>query len=75
MTTSINVIYTGFDFEVVVDGAGLDIIATGRTSHNELCEGGAGHELFMAIVDEYSSIGLESALENAGAILYTKVGA
>ena len=72
---SINVIYTGFEFEVVVDGAGLDIIAKGNTPTSEFEVGGAGHELFVAVVDKYSSIGLAQALEDAGAIINAKVGA
>ena len=72
MATSINVIYTGFEFEVIVDGAGLDIIAKGETPISELNVDGAGHELFMAVVDNYSSMGLESALDNAGAIINAK---
>jgi len=75
MTTSINVIYTGFEFEVVVDGAGLDIIAKGNTPTSEFKLGGAGHELFLAVVDNYHSVGLAKALENAGATLNVKVGA
>lgn len=73
MVTSINVIYTGFEFEVLVDGAGLDIVAKGKTPFTELQTGGAGHELFVAVVDKYSSIGLAQALENAGATINAKV--
>jgi hypothetical protein len=75
MATSINVIYSGLEFEVVVDGAGLDIIAKGKTPFSELAVGGAGSELFLALVDNYSSIGLAQALENAGATINVKVGA
>jgi hypothetical protein len=75
MATSINVIYLGLEFEVVVDGAGLDIIAKGKTPLSELQVGGAGSELFLALVDNYSSIGLAQALENAGATINVKVGA
>jgi hypothetical protein len=75
MTTSINAIYTGFEFEVVVDGAGLNIIATGKTPRSEFEVGGAGHELFLAVVDNYPFVGLAQALENAGATINVKVGA
>ena len=73
MATSINVIYTGFEFEVVVDGAGLNIIATGKTPRSAFDVGGAGHELFLAVVDKYAFVGLAEALENAGAIVNAKV--
>jgi hypothetical protein len=75
MSKSINVIYTGFEFEVVVDGAGLNIIATGKTPRSVFDIGGAGHELFLAVVDNYPSIGLAQALENAGANINVKAGA
>ena len=75
MTTSINAIYTGFEFEVVVDGAGLNIIASGKTPRNEFEVGGAGHELFLAVVDKYPFVGLAQALENAGATINAKAGA
>jgi hypothetical protein len=61
--------YKGLIFEVVVDGAGLDMIATDEASLADIkqMEGSISHELFCKVFDFGYSKGLKLALEHAGA--------
>ena len=61
--------YKGFTFEVVVDGAGLDIIATDDASLKEIkkIENSVSHELFCKVYDFGYTNGLKLALEAVGA--------
>jgi hypothetical protein len=70
MIQSVNVNYQGVFIEVVVDGAGLDTIMPNRTEESSAIE----DELFKNVVDNYRSMGLVQALENAGAIVNVKQG-
>lgn len=62
--------YKGLTFNVLVDGAGLDIEATDDSSLADIkqfVEGSKSSELFDKIFDlNYSSIGLRNAIEKAG---------
>jgi hypothetical protein len=66
--TEYTVNYNGKMFIVWRDGAGLDMMATADTTPQDLMDG-AGHDLFMNLVDIYNVIGLESALEKIGAVI------
>jgi hypothetical protein len=74
MFTSVNVKYQGVFMEVIVDGAGLDIIET-KNPKETFAQDGVGTELFNKIVDDYQSMGLMQALENVGAEVNVKAGA
>ena len=70
MIQSVNVNYQGAFIEVIVDGAGLDMIIPNRTEETSAIS----DELFKSVVDNYRSMGLVKALENAGAIVNVKQG-
>ena len=64
--------YKGLTFQVVVDGAGLDIIATDDASLKDIGkmpDDSISHELFCKIYNFGYDKGLVLALKNAGAIV------
>ena len=71
MIQSINAVYQGVDIKVIVDGAGLDMILKNRSEESAAIS----QELFEAVVDNYRSMGLGAALENAGALINVEMSA
>ena len=63
--TTYRVSYKGKQFDIYVDGGGLDMINIEENSDAE------SHELFCAVVDHYPVIGLEAALANTEAVIIT----
>lgn len=63
--------YKGLTLEVIVDGAGLDIIATDEASLADisLMNGGLSHELFCKVFDFGYEKGLANALAQSGATI------
>lgn len=63
--------YKGLTLEVIIDGAGLDIIATDEESLADisLMNGGISHELFCKVFDFGYERGLENALTHSGATI------
>ena len=63
--TTYRVSYKGKQFDIYVDGGGLDMINIEENTDTE------SHELFCKVVDSYPVIGLEAALANTEAVIIT----